>query len=236
MKTRIIGIVVASVLAVAGLFVLMVYVGGADSRALANVQLTKVYVVTKAIPAGTPADRIGDAVQTKSIPALGAIKERVRTLDAISGLVSSTKLYPGEQLLMSRWVSPATRSSAVPSLPAGFQALTIALPPERAYGARLQAGDKVGVVVTSGDKVKKNREALQGVTVLSVQSAASAAKSAGAPANVNAGSNLLVTLALTRPGVEAVVWGQQFGAVYLTMQPGAHDNGGKTMTGGVIFP
>jgi pilus assembly protein CpaB len=235
MKTRIIGIVVASVLAIAGLFVLLVYVGGADNRAMANVQLTKVYVVTKTIPAGTPASRINGSIDVKSIPALGAVKDRVRSLAAIDGLVSSTKLYPGEQLLVSRFVSPATRQ-AVPSLPNGYQALTIALPPERAYGARLQAGDKVGVVVTSGDKVKKNREVLQGVTVLSVQSASAAAKSAGAPANTNSGTNLLVTLALDRVGVEEVVWGQQFGAVYLTAQPGAHDNGGHTMTGGTIFP
>ncbi len=53
MKTRIIGAFVALVLAVAGAFVLITYVRGADARAADGAELTEVYIVQETIPKGT---------------------------------------------------------------------------------------------------------------------------------------------------------------------------------------
>src|SRR5690349_20005416 len=103
MRTRIIGIVVASLLAVAGLFVLLLYVGGPDSRALAQVQLTSVYVVKKDVPSGTPASQLVQYIGVQKVPAVGAIPGRVQNLASLSGHVTTTKLVKAEQLIRSRF-------------------------------------------------------------------------------------------------------------------------------------
>src|SRR4051795_7215465 len=111
MRTRIIGIVVASVLAVAGLFVLLVYVGGADNRAMAQVQLTTVYVVKKDVPAGTPAVDVTRYLATQRIPAIGAVPDRVQNLAQVAGMVTTTKLVAGEQLLRARFERAAAAAT-----------------------------------------------------------------------------------------------------------------------------
>ena len=53
MKTRIIGAVLALILAVVGAFFLVTYVRGADARAQQGAEMTDVYVVQTEIPRGT---------------------------------------------------------------------------------------------------------------------------------------------------------------------------------------
>ena len=50
MKTRIIGAIVALILAVAGAFVLVNYVRGADARAVDGAELADVFIVETSIP------------------------------------------------------------------------------------------------------------------------------------------------------------------------------------------
>ena len=58
MKTRIIGGILAVVLAVAGALVIMAYVRGADQRALAGARTVDVLVVSELIVAGTAAAEV----------------------------------------------------------------------------------------------------------------------------------------------------------------------------------
>ena len=62
MKTRLLGGIVALVVAIAGTVMLIMYVQGADKRALANTETQEVYVVQKQISVGTPASSFGNAV------------------------------------------------------------------------------------------------------------------------------------------------------------------------------
>lgn len=237
MKTRIIGIVVASVLAVAGLFVLLVYVGSADSRALAQVQMTTVYVVKKDVPAGTPAARLGQYIGTQQLPAVGAVPDRVRNLADIAGMVTTTKLETGEQLLRPRFapLSQATSGDGGLGIPKGYQALSIALPPERELGQRIKRGDRVGVIATFGDKQDKGlaRQILHKVLVLDVDPVSSKASTTITSSVQN---TTLVTLAVTRPQAELVAWDQQQGAIYLALQPPAALEGSKTVRLKDVFP
>src|SRR4051794_29698157 len=171
MRTRIIGIVVASVLAVAGLFVLLVYVGGADSRALAQGQMTSVYVVKKDVPSGTPSSQLVRYIGVQKVPAVGAIPGRVQNLASISGFVTTTKLVKGEQLIRSRFAPLAATATGDEGLgiPKGYEALSIALPPERELGTKIQKGDRVGVIATAYTQNPKDgiaRQILHKVLVL----------------------------------------------------------------------
>ena len=62
MKTRIIGAIVALMLAGLGAFVLIAYVRGADARAADGATTTDVYIVAEEIPEGTSGDGLSDFV------------------------------------------------------------------------------------------------------------------------------------------------------------------------------
>ena len=68
MKTRIIGAIVALMLAGLGAFVLIAYVRGADARAADGATTTSVYIVAEEIPEGTAGDGIADFVKVDSVP------------------------------------------------------------------------------------------------------------------------------------------------------------------------
>ncbi len=248
MKIRIIGAVVAIVLAVVGTFVLVNYVRTADMRAADGAKFVNAYIIETEVPAGTPATEISKYITVKEIPALAAIPDRVMSLSELRGLQADVTLVQGEQLIPSRWIDPTEIGSrGEAELPAGMQSLTIALPVERVVGGSVRAGDTVGVVIASeaetedGKTVLLTRQAFHKVLVLSVQGGTSIVRddSQSSDGASNAGDpvdSLMVTIALTTPDVEVLVWGQQWGTVWLTLEPDAADEtGGRTVDGTVIY-
>jgi pilus assembly protein CpaB len=246
MRIRIIGAVVAILLAIAGTFVLVNYVRTADIRASEGAEFVPAYIVKTEVPAGTPGESISEYIEVKDIPALAAIADRVTSLADIEGLITNASLQPGEQLLSSRWVDPRElgESGEVP-LPDGMQAVTIALQVERVAGGAIQAGDTVGVVISAeAEDAATNKQVLlttqtfHKVLVLSVQPGTAYLPNDNDDA---AGSQdpvdvLMVTLARTTPDIEVLVWGQEWGKIWLTLEPEAADEeGGRTVDGNIIF-
>ena len=152
MKTRLLGGIAALVVAVIGTIVLFNYVQGADRRALANTETVDVLVVKQDIAAGTPADKLGDYVVTKSVPVAAVAEDRVADLASLTNKVTSVALVPGEQLLNSRLVEAnAYLGPARVKVPAGLQEITLSLGIDRVVGGRVEAGDTVGVFISLTD-------------------------------------------------------------------------------------
>ena len=80
MRRRLLAAIAALVLLVAGTFVLLTYVRGADARALAGVQTVEVLVVDELIPEGTPASELSALVRTELLPAMAALADSVTDL------------------------------------------------------------------------------------------------------------------------------------------------------------
>ncbi len=244
MKTRLIGAILAVLLATAGAVVLIGYVRTADARAADGAQFVTAYVVTTEIPSGTPAEQIGNLITAKEIPALAAVPGRVTRLSALSGLVSNVVLKPGEQLLSSRWVDAAKFAGGSVAVPDGMQAVTIALPVERSGGGTIVAGDTVGAVIAAQVKLAGSTEerqtakqALHKVLVVSVQQGTVVTPNkTAADAPTDPVSAVMVTLALSTPDVEKVVWGQEFGTVWLTLETKkADERGSRPVDGSIVF-
>lgn len=214
MRTRILGIVLAVVLAIGGAVVLTAYVNGADARALAGTRTVQAYVVTTRIPAETPAAQLQSYIKTEDIPAVAAVDGRVLALSSLDGEQSNSVIEPGEQLLTARFSKPSTKATDPGTLPAGMQALTLKLPLEQAVGGSLVPGDRVGVVVAMDSKTVRS---VHGVQVLKVQlgetTTQGSSGAVAAPATVQ-----LVTLAVKPDVVAQVVAGQKFGAVWLSKE------------------
>ena len=244
MRRRILAALAALVLAVFGALVLVGYARGADQRAMAGMKTAAVFVVTEKIPTGTPGDQLTGKVRLEAVPVKAAAPGRVTSLKDLKGKVTTVDLQPGEQLLASRFSSPDdVRAPGTVAVPAGDQEISILLEPQRAVGGRLKAGDKVGVIVSfkQPDGTGLTHMVLHDVLVTQVQGAPAPAtdsakqsdkgQAAGAPAQ-----SLMITLALTAKQAEPVVFGQEHGTIWLSLEPDGADNGGTTViTNGNVY-
>jgi pilus assembly protein CpaB len=228
-KRRLLAALAALVLATVGAAVLLAYARGADSRALAGIRTVPVLVVTRPVPAGTAGDRLAGSVRTELLPEKAAAQGRVRSLTALSGMVATVDLEPGEQLLATRFSAPdQLRAPGTVAVPAGKQEVSILLDPQRAVGGRLAAGDEVGIYLSEADQNGKGvtHAVLHHVLVTQVQGGTAPAPSSGdtqtAAASTPTGS-VMVTLAVSAAQAEAVVFGQEHGRLWLSLEPDGAD-------------
>ena len=253
MKRKIIGFLAALVLAGVGTAALVVYVESARDQAVASEALVDVYVVSETVPKGTPVGEITQAVEVTEVPAKVLVDDAVTDLDDIDeDLVAAVDLAAGEQLLSSRLVEADQLGRA--SVPAGLQEMTVSLDPTRAVGGSLSVGDTVGVVLSfepfdlpASEDQSPNMTHLtfHKVLVTAVQfgegegSSATTSEedtdedTAAEPAPTN---QVLVTLALSSPQVEQVVFGAEFGHIWLTAENAdADESGTRVVTLGEVF-
>jgi len=249
MKRRLLAAFAALVLLCAGTVVLLSYVRGADARALAGEATVQVLVADQPIPEGTTADGLAALVRTEVLPRKAAVEGRVSDLAELDGLVATVDVQPGEQLLLSRFgdaVESGTPGAV--EVPDGMQEVSVLLEPQRAVGGRLAAGDTVGVYVSVvlQDGTTQTHAALHQVLVTQVQGAptpvgpeaeaaaddtATAASGSSAPS-----ASLMVTLAVTAPQAEAVVFGIEHGTLWLSLEPeGAKTGGTDVVDGRTIY-
>lgn len=146
MSRRIVGIIGAVILALGGTLALVGYVQSARDEAVAASDTVDVWVVRSAIAEGTPASAIEGSLERTGVPASLRAAGGVEDLDDLEGMVSSTELVPGDQLVASRFVSPAVARRG--DVPAGLHQVTVELSPDRAMGGRVRAGDTVGVLMS----------------------------------------------------------------------------------------
>ncbi|SDY67824.1 pilus assembly protein CpaB [Modestobacter sp. DSM 44400] len=243
MRRRLLAAVAALLLAVLGTVVLLAYVRGADSRALAGAEPVDVLVVDQLVAEGTPAEDLAASVRTEQVPAKAAVDGRVTDLADLAGQVATADLQPGEQLLASRFAAPdALQTPGTVAVPDGAEEVSVLLDPQRAVGGRLVAGDTVGVFV-SLDEPATTHVILHRVVVTQVQGAPAPADTGeeGATQTASAGSpaptgSLMVTLAVTAEQVEGVVFGAEHGTLWLSLETDGSDvDGTEVITPDTVY-
>ncbi|WP_159600761.1 Flp pilus assembly protein CpaB [Agromyces humi] len=247
MKTRIIGAIVALMLAGLGAFVLIAYVRGADARAADGATTTDVYIVAEEIPEGTSGDGIADFVKVDSLPQRNVAPGAVTDLADLAGLVSDATILPGEQLLEARFIDPLELAARgdVP-VPAGMQLVSFTLPADRVVGGAIVAGDRIGMVGTVPERKDANGQvvvpaytsqfAFNGVLVTRVQGVSLRDSEADPEATEqDPTAAIMLTIALSTHDVERWVWfsegedGQHhYADMWLTLQNDATDTGGSS--------
>ncbi len=144
---RWVAIVAAIVLAAVGTLLLISYVQSAEQRAREGQELAKVLVVDQLIEKGTLAELIGDSVKEVDVPLDVLADNAVTDLTELEGLVATTDLIPGEQVIASRFQTPAAvAAESRVEVPPEFLQVTIPLDPARAVGGRLVPGDRVAFI------------------------------------------------------------------------------------------
>lgn len=176
MKRRIIAIVAAVVLAIAGAGLLLVYVKGADARAVAGAQPVYVYVAEKMVPAGTT---LKDAQRTELITRTKVAQE-ARPAGAIdwvgpdnNALIALSDVQAGEFLMESRFGTTPIGEKAI-EVPAGKIAMSVELSDPARVGEFVTPGSRIAIYAThkikliGDDKATKqiNDLDLRGTTIL----------------------------------------------------------------------
>ena len=254
MSRKIIGVVAALAFALVGTAVLVGWAQSAEERALEGQRTVDVLVVQEAVPAGTRSEDLGGRVVTEQVAAKVKASGSVDDVEALQGQVTTVDLVPGEQVLRTRFADPeVVARQADVEVPEGLQEVTISLSPERAVGGNLRPGDTVGLVASfpsdgagqgaTGDDAGETGTTftdetsivLHKVLVTRVQAApvAPAAQEededgVDSPDPLPS-SDLLVTLAVDAPAVERVVFSQEFGSVWLTLEPATASEDGSTI-------
>ncbi|MFB9307648.1 pilus assembly protein CpaB [Agromyces hippuratus] len=251
MKTRIIGAIVALLLAVLGVILLVGYVRGADARAAQGAELTDVYVVQESIPRGALGEEVADFVELDSMPTRNVADGVVTNLEDLAGLVAVADILPGEQLLSARFVDPAELASSgdVP-VPDGMQLVSFTLPADRVVGGQVRAGNTIGLVGTvDPDELGEESDvvdpvtsfAFHGVLVTKVQGVVTPDAEADTQVEQGAGDSIMLTIALSAHDIERWVWfteGESAGyaQMWLTLENELTDNSGTSpVTGSNAF-
>lgn len=147
MKRKLVGILVALVLAVVGTVSLVGYVEKAKNDAIEDDAQVSVLIVQRDIPAGATLAIVANAVAPADVPKRLVSPDALTSLDGVDPtLVAGVDLKAGEQLLASRLVN--ADSLVRVEVPEGLQEITLALDPERAVGGALAPGELVGILLS----------------------------------------------------------------------------------------
>jgi pilus assembly protein CpaB len=195
----------------------VVAVRSADQAAVAGAQLQSVLVVRTEVPAGTSADRLGDAVAVEQIPAKYVAEDAVTDVGDLSGLVAAVALKPGEQVLSSRFATTTELASSGVhiAVPEGMQEVSIAVDLQRIAGGAVGPGGRVGVFASYDDASQGSKT----TTLLLNQVLVTAIASTVDPdAETQAQGLVLVTLALNAEDAQAVVNAAEFGHIWMSAQ------------------
>jgi len=218
MQRRIIAAVVAVILAGIGAVLLYSYVNTADARAMDKLDTTLVLVATKVIPAGTSGANLAPFVALKQLPKVAVVDGALTSAVEVAELETTSDLQVGEQVLASRFAKPDTTADGEIEVPSNLQRFTVQLGPSRVIGTNIAPGDKVGLYISiEENQVAITKLALRDVLVAKVQGAPSTPAEDGA--EVAPSSDVLVTLAIEPATAAQVVWGSEFGKIYLALEP-----------------
>ena len=229
MQSRVLAILIAVVLALVATAAMVVYVNGADRRAISGQKPTMVLVAVGAIPQGMS----GEDAQNKKlidwapVPTRNALKNRVASLEQLKNRYADVPIAPGEQLLLNRWVGAQDLDGRrLLTIPEGHQAVSVGVDLVRQVAGFITPGDRVNVAVTRPDSEGKDETSfvLRNVQVLAVGATAltrNSTQSNGGRINQGRGSQTLtaVTLSVEDTRVVPVINAAEEGSIYLTLLP-----------------
>jgi pilus assembly protein CpaB len=230
MQSRVLATLVAVVLALVATAALVVYVNGADRRAVSGQEPRMVWVAAQLIKAGTSGQTARNTGLIKQVPVpnKNVVAGAVLSMPQIENRYAAVDIVAGEQLLLRRWVGAEdVAGRRLLQIEPGHQALAIEMDMVRQVAGFVTPGDKVSLVLSMkrpapGGDLERSQFLLQNVQVLAVGATAlanSAAQGGGSRVNQGRGEVAAVTLSIPDERVEQVVYAAENGSIYMTLLP-----------------
>ena len=143
-------LLVAAVIAAVGTLLVFLYVRGADTRADQRYDAVQVLRVVKPIAAGETVEAAQSAgkIESSSVSKKDLLPDALTGTEPIAGKVAVTNIYPGEQLIASKF--GATGSTNGLAIPKGKIAISVNLSDPSRVAGFVNPGDKVAIFMTRG--------------------------------------------------------------------------------------
>lgn len=243
MNRRIVAIVAAVVLALAGGALVLLYARSADARALAGQSSTRAYVATKLIPSGTTlkdAQRSGLIAETQ-VAAKGLPTGALDGIDSgNNALLALSDVQPGEFLMSARFGTTPVGSKAI-EIPAGMLAVSVQLTDPGRVGTFVRPGTHLAIYdsftlkalgddakskVINDNDIKQTNLLLDDVQVIGIGDTPLAAPAAAPTGDAVARTSgrqdnvasFLVTVAVTPEQSTRLVHGINTGTLYAALR------------------
>jgi pilus assembly protein CpaB len=150
MDRRKVLLLVAAVIAALGTLLVFFYVNGADSRADQRYDAVTVLKAVKQIEPGETAEAAQAAgkIETSAVARKDLLIGAINGLDPIAGKVAVSTIYPGEQIVSSKFGAAGTAATSALSIPKGKIAISISLDDPARVAGFVNPGNKVAVFYT----------------------------------------------------------------------------------------
>lgn len=232
MNRRLVGLLLALVLAGVATFLLIRVVTTADERAREGEELAQVFVAQGDIPAGTPAaDAAAQGlIGTDEIPQRTVPTGAITSLEALDGLVAAGPIFTGEVIIAGRFGETAASPSGLLPIPDDLQAITLDADVVTGVAGFVQAGNTVSVVGTidltededTGETQPRTQYLVQNLQVLNVgqRVIVQDVPEEGDQEQIQQSNDrYLFTLAASPEDIERLVFIMQQGTVWFTLVP-----------------
>ena len=203
-------LVVAAVIAALGTLLVFLYVRGADTRADERYEAVQVLRVVKPITPGetVEAAQAAGKIETSSVAAKDLLPDALTGTETIAGKVAVTAIYPGEQLISSKFGASGAATGL--TIPKGKIAISVNLTDPARVAGFVNPGDKVAIFMTgSGGGGNFSRLLLANVQVIGAGTTTMVATTTTDPTGAQTTDQLpktLLTLAVTQDEAERVLY------------------------------
>jgi pilus assembly protein CpaB len=226
MERRRILVVAAALVAALGAVMVLLYVRGADTRAEEQYKTTDVLVATAPIESGETIEAASTAgkIVKKAVTNNSVLPDAQADLTALSGKVALTTIYPGEQIIGSKFGTTAAPSSAL-QIPDDKIAISVNLTDPARVAGFVNPGSNVAIFLNAtGVKDGKSftQVLLPTVTVIGVGSTTPVATTTTDQAGAQTTEQLprtLLTLAVNQADAQKILFSQSMGELAFGLLP-----------------
>lgn len=151
MDRRKVLLIVAAVVAALGTLLVFVYVRGADNRAQQQYHAVQVIKAVKPISAGESVAEAQSAgkFELGSVPQGDRLPDAITDLNSINGEVALTAIFPGEQIIPTKFGTTATGTTL--EIPKGMLAISVNLSDTARVAGFVNPGDHVSIFMNGAD-------------------------------------------------------------------------------------
>jgi pilus assembly protein CpaB len=213
----------AIVIAAIGTTLVYLYAKQANDRALADQNPVDVLVASVQIPAGTSVQQLVDdqMVEPQATPQKNVPTTAIPDLGVVTGQVTRTPIYPGQQLLTDFFGESVGAVSGI-NIPEGQLAASFSFGDTARVAGFVNAGSDVAVFLTSpaasNDEEPTTRLLLPKVTILAVGATTVTPPVDPTQANPEVFPRATMTIAVTQKQLETLVFAQTQGELYLGLR------------------
>ena len=150
MDRRRVLLVVAAIIAGLGTLLVVLYVNGADNRANEKYHAVKVLKAVKQINVGETVEAAQSAgkIEEGTVGEGERLPDALDSLSTLSGQIAQTNIFPGEQIVASKFGATPATSNAL-SVPDGKIAVSINLTDTARVAGFVNPGDQVAIFMNS---------------------------------------------------------------------------------------